>query len=401
LKRRAPSERALLVLLAAVTATGPVSLNIYLPVVPLARDAFGVSVAAANATVSAPLVAFAVGLFVYGPLSDHYGRRPVVLAGLAIFVIGCALALAAPSIGVLTAGRVVTALGTAAGVTVARAMLGDRYTRERMAHKLATLTMVMVTANSVAPAGGGAIAEALGWRAVFGVLLAGGLLLAAVAWRLLPETRASGAPRDPRQMLAATFALSRQPAFLGYAFQAAVIYAVFLVFVALVPYLFRHLGLGATEYGLWYLTISVGYFLGNWFVSRYTAKLGVQRLTRTGVTLQALGGALGWALAVAGLWQPFWLFAPWVVIGFGQGLALPNLTASAVALAPRDAGAAAGLLGLSQQLLGALALQLMALTSTATPLPVTCFVAVTTATALAMLRLGTRHERQTPGAGSG
>ena len=89
--RRAPSERALLVLLAAVTATGPVSLNIYLPVVPLARDAFGVSVAAANATVSAPLVAFAVGLFAYGPLSDHYGRRPVVLAGLAIFVIGCAL----------------------------------------------------------------------------------------------------------------------------------------------------------------------------------------------------------------------------------------------------------------------------------------------------------------------
>jgi MFS transporter, DHA1 family, multidrug resistance protein len=401
LTRRAPSERALLVLLAAVTATGPVSLNIYLPVVPLARDAFGVSVAAANATVSAPLVAFAVGLFAYGPLSDHYGRRPVVLAGLAIFVIGCALALAAPSIGVLTAGRVVTALGTSAGVTVARAMLGDRYTRERMAHRLATLTMVMVTANSFAPAGGGVIAEALGWRAVFGVLLAGGLVIAAVAWRLLPETRARAAPRDPRQMLAATFALSRQPAFLGHAFQAAVIYAVFLVFVALVPYLFRSLGRGAIEYGLWYLTISVGYFLGNWIVTRYTAKLGVQRLTSAGVTLQALGGAAGWALAAAGLWHPFWLFAPWVVIGFGQGLALPNLTASAVALAPRDAGAAAGLLGLSQQLLGSLALQLMALTSTATPLPVTCFVAVTTASALAMLWLGPRHDRQTPGAGSG
>ncbi len=401
MKHRAPSARALLVLLAAVTATGPVSLNIYLPVVPLARDAFGVSVAAANATVSAPLVAFAVGLFVYGPLSDHYGRRPMILAGLAIFVAGCALALAAPSIGTLTLGRVVTALGTSAGVTVARATLGDLYARERMAHKLATLTMVMVTASSVAPAGGGAIAEALGWRAVFGVLLAGGVAIALVAWRHLPETRTAGETRDRRQMLAATRALLRQGAFLGHAFQTAVIYSVFLVFVALAPYVFRNLGRSPTEYGLWYLSLAAGYFVGNWVVSRHAAKLGVQRLTRAGVALQAVGGALGWTLAATGLWHPFWLFAPWVVIGFAQGLALPNLTASAVALAPRAAGAAAGLLGLGQQLLGAAALQLMALAPTATPLPLTAFVAVTTVTAFLVLRLGKDPAGQTPAAAPG
>jgi MFS transporter, DHA1 family, multidrug resistance protein len=400
LKPRALSERALLVLLAAVTATGPLALNIYLPVVPLAGDAFGASVAAASTTVSAPLVAFAVGLFAYGPLSDHYGRRPMILAGLAIHVAGCMLALTAASIGALTLGRVVSALGTSAGVTVARAAMGDLYARERMALKLATLTMVMVIANSLAPAGGGAIAEALGWRAVFGVLLAGGLVIALAAWRFLPETRDATEPRHPRQILTATLTLVRQPAFLGHAVQSAVIYTVFLVFVTLVPYVFRNLGRGATEYGLWYISISTGYFLGNWVVSRYAFKLGIQRLISAGITIQALAAAAGWALALGGLWHPFWLFAPWAVIGFAQGLALPNLIVSAVALAPRHAGAASGLLGFTQQILGALAVQLMAVTSTATPRPVTAFVAVTAVAALALLRFGPGHARQTTAAGS-
>ncbi len=401
MKSRALSERALIVLLGAVTATGPVALNIYMPVVPLARAAFGVSVAAASSTVTAPIVAFAIGLFVYGPLSDHYGRRPVILAGLGIYLAGCVLSLGAGSIGALTLGRVVTALGTSAGVTVARAAMGDLYARDHMAHKLATLTMVMVMANSLAPVGGGALAEAFGWRAVFAVLLGGGVLIAAAAWRYLPETRVHGPERHPRQMLEATLALLREPRFLAHTFQTAVIFAVFLVFVALVPYVFQHLGRGATEYGLWYLCISGGYFAGNWFVSRYTLTLGVERLVRAGITLQALAAMLGWGLAALGLWHPFWLFAPWAVIGFGQGLALPNLTASAVALAPRHAGAASGLLGFSQQMLGALAVQLMALTSTATPLPVTCFVAVSALLALAVLRFGPGRAVETPAAGSG
>ena len=139
MKTRALSERALIVLLAAITASGPVSLSIYMPVVPLAREAFGVSVAAASTTVSAPLIAFAVGLFVYGPLSDHFGRRPVILVGLGIYLSGVAIALASTTIGMLTAGRVIAALGTSAGVTVARAAMGDLYARERMAQKFPVL----------------------------------------------------------------------------------------------------------------------------------------------------------------------------------------------------------------------------------------------------------------------
>ncbi len=395
MKPRALSERALIVLLAAITASGPVSLSIYMPVVPLARAAFGVSVAAASTTVSAPLIAFAIGLFVYGPLSDHFGRRPVILAGLGIYLSGVALALGASSIGMLTTGRIIAALGTSAGVTIARAMMGDLYARERMAHKLATLTMVMVTANALAPAAGGALAEAFGWQAVFVVLLSSGVLIALASWHWLPETRHAGGRSGEKGILAATAGLVRDRAFRAIALQSAIIYTVFFVFVALAPYVLRNLGHSAAEYGLWYLSLSVGYFLGNWCVSRYTYRFGVARMISWGIAVQAAAGVAGGLLALAGLWQPLWIFLPWSVIGFAQGLALPNLTASAVARAPGHAGAASGLLGFSQQIVGAIAVQLMAVTSTATPIPITLFVAIGTAIAWLAHRVASRAEAPT------
>jgi len=383
LRRPALSERALITLLAAATAAGPVAVNIYLPVLPAVRAEFGVSVAAANLTVSAPLVAFAVGLLLWGPVSDRHGRRPVLLLGLGINVVGSILALLAPSLGWLMVGRIVQALGSAGGVTVARAAIGDLFGRERMARMIAYLTMVMLMANSIAPAAGGALAEFAGWRAVFVLLCLVSSLVWLASLRYMPETRAHEHRHGTRQLFEAMRALVTTPAFLRLALISALIYAEFFVFVSLMPYVFGEaLGHSSGEYGLWYLWIAIGYFAGNWCVTRFAMRFGVERLLAGGVAVSAGAALLGWGLALAGFWQALALFAPWLLIAFGQGLALPSLTASAVMLAPRSAGIANGLLGFVQQIGSALGVQAMAFAAVTTPVPVAAFTAASACAAL-------------------
>jgi DHA1 family bicyclomycin/chloramphenicol resistance-like MFS transporter len=378
LKGRALSERGLTVLLAAIAAIGPISLGIYMPVLPLARADFHVSVAEASATVTAALVAYAIGLYAYGPLSDRYGRRPVILTGLLVYFVGVMAALFAASIGMLTTGRVVSALGTSAGVTVARAVLGDLYAREHMALRLATITMVMSLANALSPAIGGVLGDLLGWRVVFAIQAALAIFIGISAWRWLPETRSPDIGRDSHSLLGASIQLARDRAFLGYALQTGVLYAVFFVFISLVPYLFRHMGRSSSEYGAWYVVISLSYFCGNWYTTRNSFRLGLDRLITYGIALQTTGALIG------GWWHPAFLFLPWCVIGFAQGLTLPNLTAAGVARAERHAGAASGLLGFAQQIIGAGAVQLMANADTTTPVPVTSFIAITAVCAAAV-----------------
>jgi DHA1 family bicyclomycin/chloramphenicol resistance-like MFS transporter len=378
------SERSLIVLLAACTGIGPVALNVYLPVLPQVQASLGVSVAQASVTVTAPLIAFAIGLLFYGPLSDRIGRRPVILWGIGVCLVGSVLAMVAPNVALLTAGRVIQALGTSAGLTVARAMMGDLFPREKMARMIAYLTMVMVMANAVAPIVGGALGQWLHWRSVFAIVLVGTAIIGVFAARHLPETRDRSIGGSAAQVARAAATLAARPMFLGYVLQSGVVYATFLVFISLMPYVFvQSLGHTTTEYGVWYLCIAVGYFVGNWHVTRYATRFGVHRLLVTGVAMQAAFSTLAWFFAAKGHWHAVYLFLPWAFVAYGQGLALPNIMANAVSLAPQYAGAASGLLGFSQQLVGALSAQFMALASTATPVPIATFCGIASLVAFA------------------
>ena len=372
-----PADRPLIVLLAAIAAAGPFAMNVYLPALPLVQAHFGASVPEMNTTVSVALLSFAVGILLYGPLSDRYGRRPVIMAGLGVFGLGNLLCLVAPTLEVLVLGRAVQSFGSAAGLVVARARLGDLYAREKMARMLAYLTMVMVVGPTVAPLIGGAVTDAWGWQALFGVLLVASAAVLGVTWRHLPETRAAGErSASMGALLGESFGLLRHRAFLGLTVQAGVIYATFLAFISIAPYVMVELGRSSTEYGLWYLLLAGGYFVGNWWVTRVATRVGLRRLIVAGTTGQLAFAALGLGLMLAGIWHPAAIFSPFAALSLAQGLALPNLNASAVALAPRTAGAASSMLGFSQQLIGASAVQFMALCSTQSPVPIYVFCAV-------------------------
>jgi MFS transporter, DHA1 family, multidrug resistance protein len=388
------SDRALLLLLASVTALGPIATNLYLPALPSVREHFGASVAEVQATFSVSLVMFAFGILAWGPFSDRYGRRAAVLGGLGIMVAGAVVSLLSQSLEVLIAGRALQAFGTATGLVTARAILSDLYPADRMAKNLASLTMVAVMGNALAPVIGGLITVGLGWRAIFGVLVLAALTVGGVVWRRLPETRPPGVhPPRGRDMLATAWTLVRMPLFAGCVLQGAVVYSTFLVFISLAPYVMvSALGRPPTEFGFYYLFIAAGYFLGNWSVGRFMARHDLHWLVVNGVLLSAAGAVAALAFVALGLTHPLWIFVPIGVLSYGQGLALPNVTATAVSLAPQHAGVASSTVGFLQQIIGAACVQWMGHFPTDTALPVLLFCAVVCLLGVGMLYVFPRVE---------
>jgi DHA1 family bicyclomycin/chloramphenicol resistance-like MFS transporter len=380
-------DRSLVVTLAAVAALGPVATNLYLPALPAVREHFGASVAEVQATFSVSLVMFAFGILAWGPISDRYGRRIAVIGGLAIMVIGAIVSLASLSLGWLIAGRALQAFGTATGIVTARAIISDLYPVDQMAKVLASITMVAVLGNSLAPVAGGLITAGFGWRAIFAALVLAAAVVAVAVWTRLPETRPPGAhPPRAREMATTAWSLLRMPMFTGCVLQSAVIYATFLVFISLAPYVMvSALGRSPTEFGFYYLFIAVGYFLGNWSVRRLMARHDLHWMVVAGVLLTAGGAVAALACVAIGLTHPLWIFVPIGVLSYGQGLALPNVTATAVSLAPQYAGVASSTIGFLQQIVGAAAVQWMGRFPTDTALPVLLFCAVACLLGVGML----------------
>lgn len=389
--------RALILLLGACSALGPISSLLLLPALPEIRDDFGATTAATQAIVSIFLFSFALGIPFVGPLSDRYGRRPLILGGLAVFAAGSALAAWAPTLEVLIGARVVQALGCAANLTVARAVIGDLFHDWRLPRALAQLTMAMMLGTTISPWLGGVITERLGWHAPFLMLFGVAILVGVAAWRLLPETRlAQTAAASFGELGRSSVKVLRNPLFVGCAIDAGVVYAVYLSFISIAPYIMSEmLQRPATDFGLYVMLLSAGYFLGNLYVARVARTANMERIARFGSLLQAASVSVALGFVLAGFTHPAFWFLPMLPLAFGQGLSLPHVTATAVRLAPGYAGVASSLIGFTQQAIAALAVQATGFFATDTPVPVLAFCAALSLVSLGALLLPRSVLRET------
>jgi DHA1 family bicyclomycin/chloramphenicol resistance-like MFS transporter len=375
--RPAPVSTGFMALLAAMSALAPASLQIFVPALPAIQAHFAVSPGTAQLALSLSILANAVAALSYGPLSDRFGRRPVVLAGLALFIGGSVLCALAPTIGVLIVGRIVQAGGGAAGMVIARAIVRDLYERDQAASMIAYLTMAMVVAPMLSPSFGAFLLDLFDWRAIFVAVTGVGLLLAWGAQKRLRETRAgSFAGAGWSDLLSGTAALMRSRAFIAYVLQSAFAISVFFAFVAGAPYyMIDVLGRPATEYGLWFIVVSLGFMAGNFATARLTRRIGLDRMVLSGSWLVLLAIGLAGGLALGGLWTPVALFGPMMLAGFGNGLAIPNAQAGAISVDPLLAGTASGLSGFTQMLCAAVVSQAVGVLQNGTPYPMLGFMA--------------------------
>ncbi|HLT78498.1 MAG TPA: multidrug effflux MFS transporter [Ferrovibrio sp.] len=352
-----PGSRPSLAVLVAMSALGPMALNIFMPSMPGLAVTLGIDYGAVQLTLTLYLIGLGVAQLVYGPLSDRYGRRPVLLCGLAIFFAGSTICAAASSIEVLVLGRMLQAIGGCSGLVLGRAIIRDLHDRDSSAAMIGYVTMAMTLAPMLAPALGGYLDIWMGWRASFAFCSLAGAIVFLWVLLVLPETlQPGGGGEGIAGLLRGYRDLLRSPAFCGYALQTAFTSGMFFAFIAGAPFVVvTVLGLPPSSYGLWFVVVSIGYLVGNFLTGRFSVRFGIDRMIAAGATIALVGIATQAVTGWLGLLSLPAIFLPMAVVALSNGLTLPNGTAGAVSVNPRAAGAAAGLSGALQMLVGAAA----------------------------------------------
>jgi len=352
----APSP-ALIAQILGQLAFGLLAMTLCIPSMAEWGSTFDTSQAMVQLTFSGYVAAYGLLQLVYGPLSDRLGRRRVLLAGLAVALLGTLLAALAQRIEVLVLARTLQGAGTAAGMVVGRALVQDLFEGPARTRMMAGIGMTMGLCPPAGTLIGGQLHEAFGWRAPFWLTLAMGLLLAVAAWRGLP--RSLVVPGDQPHWLTATgrayARLWRESGFIAYVLLVGSATATFYAFLAGAPLVFTQQGVTPGRIGLYVMCVPLAYIAGNFATTRLARRLGDRRMIGIGQAFSLAGVGFTLALALAGWNHPLAIALPLMLLGIGHGLLMPAALAGTVGLVPALAGAAAGVAGLMQQLLGALA----------------------------------------------
>lgn len=342
LNRATPPKIVTLILMAGLSA---LTMNIFLPSLPAMAAWFEAPYALMQLSVALYLMLSAVLQILIGPLSDRYGRRPVLLVAMVIFMLATVGTLVAPSAGVFLAFRMLQAV-VAAGMVLSRAIVKDvSVDPGQAASMIGYVTMGMTLVPMIGPVVGGYLDEYIGWQANFGLLLGMGLLVLWLIWADLGET----APRSTGGILS-QFAryptILRSVTFWGYCLCAAFASGCFFAYLGGAPYVGNQVyGLTSSEIGKLFALTAVGYASGNFIAGRFSARVGMNRMVLIGTFATTGGVALLTVLTLTGLSGPVVFFGLTIAMGLGNGMSLPNANAGMLSAAPEMAGTASGLGG--------------------------------------------------------
>lgn len=364
--------------LVVMSAVGPFALNAFAPSLPNLADAFDSDYGTAQLALTLYLFAVAGGQLIYGPLSDRFGRRPVLLWGLALGCAGSFLCLVAPTMEALLAGRMAQGIGVCSGLVLSRAIVRDVYPRDASASVLGYVTMGMVMMPMVAPGIGGLLDQNFGWRATFVAMLAFALFGWWASYKYSPETHHTRHARlDFVSVLRGSGALLRSGPFVGYTMAVSFNSIQFFGFLAAGPYLVvTVLGGSPAEYGFWFVFCAASYATGNFMAGRWSKSLGLDRMARIANLIGLFPGVMALYAAFFVDLQIAAFFVPFFLLGFTNGMAQPNLIAGGVSVNPALAGTASGLIGCIQTAAGAVSTLIMGHTQDGTMLPLAILFAI-------------------------
>lgn len=363
---RAPS----VVLLGVLAAAGPLSLSVHVQSIPAIAAEFASPYTLAQLTVSLFLASFAVTQLVVGPLSDKFGRRPVLFAGLALYFAASVGAALAGSIEVLVAARILQGAGACATLVTPRAVIQDSFQGTEAARMMALMSMLQSSAPPLAPVLGGLLDAAFGWRAIFWALaaLALALMLAVALWLAETKPARGGDGQSWGEIFGRYLRLLRSRLYIGYTLAFAAGTAGFFGFLAIGPgLLIGARGLSPLEFSLVLMATAGQFVIASWTASKLIPRMGLSGVITLGAAGMAAAGVVLFALS--GLESLAAVIAPVIVYAFFNGMIFPTALAGATGVDRRVAGSAASFLGFAQLGIGSLVALAVAAQPTDTPVP--------------------------------
>ncbi|PPR78501.1 MAG: Bicyclomycin resistance protein [Alphaproteobacteria bacterium MarineAlpha2_Bin1] len=342
--------------LISVTAAGPVAMQLYIPSVPVITKDFQVSLGIAQFAFSISLVTMAISMLFYGPLSDKYGRKFILICGILIFIIGSFIALYSNNIISLILGRIIQSIGGAGGLVISRAIVRDIYGPKEAARVLGTLITIFIAAPMLAVIVGGFLSDYYGWRSIFILTIFIGIIILLLIIFCLPEMKKKeNEITDIKSTFLAYMKLLKSPIFLGFAMQGAFAPGAFMSFMAVGPYLMIiNLERPASEFGIYFGIVTLIFMFANYIGGKYSRQIGIEKMVLIGAIISVIAGISGLTLYLYLGLSVLLMFTIQTLSSIGNGIAMPSSQIGAMNVKPSISGTASGAAAFFQTIMGAI-----------------------------------------------